>query len=449
VCGWIVFRGQDATEKAPESSEAAVPDLTTTTTVTGLVAFTEGIAATAIFAFCAKMTEAMRGTDNSVGFYSGLLYTANYTGMLLFQYPLMVLSNRIGRRPILLLGMLSCIVFNLSMAFITEYWLMVAVRLLNGCLNANNAVSRTSLREVFNYRDADDKQAFSCVSSWYAVSSLLGPSLGGVLYGKELGDWTWYSWTLPWLLIALLYLMCFWVVLCLHSETAFLPERERPFSPRPLGTTNLFTDRGFLLVMVMAWGHSYVFTGWETIYSTLAELDSSLLGEDWTTTEVGINFLVGGIALVTYNLLAYTRLASAVTVRRLWVWSWALPVVVFMVFPRLVTYLVSQGVDSDGVVMDLVNYGSQIVISVLLGSGFTSIQLIVNEYVATLPDARKQLGSANGALAAVQALARAVSPTATGAVYTLGFETSFLTRSATFDHLAVVGVVTGVICALV
>lgn len=366
------------------------------------------------------------------------------------QYPLMVLSDHVGRRPVLLLGIFSSIVFNLSMAFISEYWLMVAVRLLNGCFNANNAVSRTSLREAFNHGDADDKQAFSCVSSWYAVSSLLGPSLGGVLYGKELAiDWTWLSWTLPWLLIALLYLVCFLVVLSLHPETAFLPEREKPGSPRPHGTTKLSTDRGFLLVMVMAWGHSYVFTGWETIYSTLAELDASDLGEDWSTTQVGVNFLVGGIALVTYNVLVYTWLASAVTVRRLWVWSWALPIVVLMVFPRLVTYLMSQGANADGVGVAVVNYGSQIVISVLLGSGFTSIQLLVNEYVDTLPDHRMQLASANGALAALQALARAVSPTVTGALYSLSFSTSFLSRSSTFDHLAVVGVVTGVLCALV
>jgi len=450
ACGWIAFRGQDATEKALESSEAAAQDLTTIVHVTGLVAFTEGIAATAIFAFCATMTEEMRGSSQNVGFYSGLLYTAYYTGKLLMQYPLMVLSDHVGRRPVLLLGMFSSIVFNLSMAFISEYWLMVAVRFLYGCFNANNAVSRTSLREAFNHRDADDKQAFSCVSSWYAVSSLLGPSLGGVLYGKELAiDWTWLSWTLPWVLIALLYLVCFLGVLSLHSETAFLPEREKPGSPRPQGTTNLSTDRGFLLVMVMAWGHSYVFAGWETIYSTLAELDASELGEDWSTTQVGVNFLVGGIALVTYNQLVYTWLASAVTVRRLWVWSWALPIVVLMVFPRLVTYLMSQGANADGVGVAVVNYGSQIVISVLLGSGFTSINLIVNDYVATLPDHRKQLASANGALAALQALAMAVSPTVTGALYSLSFSTSFLSRSTTYDHLAVVGIVTGVLCALV
>eukprot|EP00959_Pyramimonas_sp_CCMP1952_P119560 2500294-Pyramimonas_sp.AAC.1 len=67
-----------------------------------------------------------------------------------------------------------------------------------------------SMREAFSHRDADDKQAFSWVSSGYAVSALLGPSLGGVSYGKEL-SWPQImklSWTLPWLLIALTYSMC-------------------------------------------------------------------------------------------------------------------------------------------------------------------------------------------------------------------------------------------------
>merc|ERR1719284_1023398 len=132
-----------------------------------------------------------------IGYFTGLIYTAKYTGMLLMAYPWARLSDRMGRRPSLLLSTFSCMICNLLMAFTDDYWMMVALRMVCGLLNANNSLSRTSLREAFSRNNRDDTQAFSSVSTSYAVSSLLGPSLGGLLYGKVFRT----SWTLPWLLV--------------------------------------------------------------------------------------------------------------------------------------------------------------------------------------------------------------------------------------------------------
>jgi len=392
-------------EGRQESLEVGPGECSAVAWVCACVAFNEGFAATAIFAFCAKMTEELRGSPLAIGYYSGLLYTANYTGMLLMAYPWARFSDKVGRRPCLLVSTLSCMICNLLIALTENYWSMVVLRLICGLLNANNSFSKTSLREAFYRNNLDDTPAFSYVSTSYAVSSLLGPSLGGLLYGQVLSvtlPWQ-ASWTLPWFLVAGLNFGCFLVVVCLQPETFFDMGVAEPRSE-----TYLFKDRRFIMVLFMAWAHSYVFTGWETIYPTFAELPASSLGEGWSTARVGVTFLVGGVALGVYNILVFSWMVSNFTVVRLWIWPWVLPLMPLAVFPRLVMYSVAQQhVDSSAVLVALLNYGSQVVLSVCLGSGFTSIQLIANAYVASLPDGRSQLASANGGLASVQALARA------------------------------------------
>jgi predicted MFS family arabinose efflux permease len=329
---------------------------------------------------------------------------------------------------------------NLLMAFTDDYWMMVALRMVCGLLNANNSLSRTSLREAFSRNNRDDTQAFSSVSTSYAVSSLLGPSLGGLLYGKVFRT----SWTLPWLLITGMNLCCFLAIVRLQSETILTTIQA---SPRG-GETHLLKDKRFILVMSMAWGHAYVFTGWETGYPTLAELSADSSGEDWSTADVGVTFLVGGVSLVAYNTFLYSWMVSRFSVIRLWIWSWVLPLIQLAVLPRLLMYLMVQHVDSNSAVVTLLNYGSQVVVSVFLGSDFTSIQLILNQYVASLPDGYNHLASANAILAIVHGLARAASPVITGGLFSAGFNFPALSRATPFDHLAVLGGCTGIILAL-
>lgn len=382
-----------------------------------------------------------------IGCFSGLLYTANYTGMLLMAYPWARFSDKVGRRPCLLLSTFSGMICNLLMALTDNYWMMVALRFTCGLLNANNSLSKTSLREAFSRNKIDDTQAFSYVSTSYAVSSLLGPSLGGLLYGQVLpvtSAWQ-TSWALPWFLITGLNLCCFLVIAGLQPETML---GTRDAEPRGRRQTMLSKDRRYIMVLFMAWGHSYVFTGWETVYPTFAELPANALGEGWSTAHVGVTFLAGGIVLAVYNIFLFSWMVSKLTVIRLWIWSWVLPLIPLAVLPRLLMYLVAQHVDSSSVFVTLLNYGSQVVLSVFLGSGFTSIQLIVNEYVSSLPDGRNQLASANGGLASVQAFARAVSPSITGGLLSAGFHVAALSPATAFDHLAVLGAGAGMMLAI-
>jgi len=416
-----------------DPSEGGVEQRSAMVVVAVFIAFSEGFSATTIFAFCSKMTEELMGSAATIGYHAGLLYTANYAGMLLSTYPWARASDMKGRRFCLLIGTFSCTMCNLLATMVHEYWMMVTLRFICGLLNANNTVVRTSLREVFSHDCADDTKAFSYVSVSYAASSLLGPWLGGVMYGQGfLMTWSGQTpWALPLCIVTLLNAICFLAVLVLQPETAFLaPESQSP------KTTSLLKDKRFLLVLLTAWGHSYVFTGWETVYPTFAGVSGASGGEEWSPARVGGTFLAGGIALIAYNLWMYPWLVSKFTVVRVWIWSWMPPLVMLAVFPRVLTHLMAEHVDPEGVGVLSLNYSAQVVISVCMGSGFTSIQLIMNRHVASLSDGPAQLASAIGSLATAQALARALSPATCGALFSASFNVSFLSQAAAFDLLA-------------
>jgi len=243
------------------------------------------------------------------------------------------------------------------------------------------------------------------------------------------------------------------VATCLQETAEPQAGWASPQKPRCTGgaaTPPLLRSRRFLLLLAMGGGHSYVFTGWELVYPLLARLQPCMGGEAWSTSEVGLTFLMGSLGLMCYSLLLYPRLAKRIPVLRLWVWQWALPLLVLPAFPRALGCLISAGVPSRSLAVQLLNYCTQLVLSVLLGSEFISIQLLLNGYVAGEPDAKGTLALANSYLVSVQALVRALSPMFTGALFSVGVHGGWPGSGVALplDHLALVGLVCGVLCAL-
>src|SRR3990167_2683623 len=70
-----------------------------------LVTASEGISFSIYLAFTAVMAETQFGIPNEeVGYYVGFLATGYYFGQLISNYPAGIISDKIGRKPLLLLG---------------------------------------------------------------------------------------------------------------------------------------------------------------------------------------------------------------------------------------------------------------------------------------------------------------------------------------------------------
>jgi len=470
---WTTSKGEAGLgAKNSAAARAAKRRLRKQVMISCFIMFAEGYYATQVFPYIASMAEDLRHSKESVGFYSGLLYTCQSIGNLATAVFWAKMSNKYGRRVCLLTGLAFNLCATVGIAVLQDYWLIFGLRLLSGLMNSNLSIMRTSLRESFSYEEEDDTSAFSMLSVAFGASSVCGPSIGGILYGSQLpfglGDGWANPWTSPLLTCTALYTLCLVTTFSVMPETAFLTDQLVPIAPgkqsngrsgavksgsQPSDSKNLLKDSRFLLLLIVGGGHSFTFTGWELAYPLVARVPADDDGEGWSTAEIGITFLVGSVGLMTYSLLLYPRIVRKVTVIRVWVYSWIIPLLIYPSFPRILTAVVSAGHETHGGMVNLLNYVAQLFISVLLGSGFISIQLMLNSYVASRPGARTALAVANSWMVSTQALVRAVSPMSTGALFTLGIQaendgSAFLSRSLPFDFLAVIGLVSCVLCAL-
>lgn len=79
--------------------------------------------------------------DADTAFYAGLLVSAYAVAEALTAIGWGALSDRYGRKPVVLIGLggvaLSCLIFGLA----ESYWVALLARFVGGALNGNVAVS--------------------------------------------------------------------------------------------------------------------------------------------------------------------------------------------------------------------------------------------------------------------------------------------------------------------
>ncbi|RWA04555.1 hypothetical protein EKO27_g10552 [Xylaria grammica] len=170
-----------------------------------IVRLAEPIALTSIFPYAWSLVRHFQvGNDQDASFYAGLLISAfSLTEALMGMY-WGGLSDRIGRKPVLILGCLGTMFSMILVGFATNIWVALLGRAFGGLLNGNIGVIQTMVGELVT-KPEHEPRAFAVMPFVWSMGTIIGPAIGGIFADPHQswpGIFTQESWftTFPYLL---------------------------------------------------------------------------------------------------------------------------------------------------------------------------------------------------------------------------------------------------------
>jgi DHA1 family multidrug resistance protein-like MFS transporter len=222
------------------------------------------------------------------------LLVASYAVMRLIFGPIWGgLSDRYGRKPILMIGVLGYGITMITFGLSTELWMLFASRILAGVLSS--ATSPTTMAYIGDSTSEDERGwGMGVLGAAVGLGTILGPGLGGLLAGQSLSLPFFIAGGMSFISLALI---AVFLPESLPPEARQRPDRSMKSLPLRKLWDTLSSPVGILLVMafLMTCG-LMIFYGIFGLYA--------LEKFEYGPGEVGILFMVFGlVAALTQGVL--------------------------------------------------------------------------------------------------------------------------------------------------
>ena len=238
-------------------------------------------------------TERLALKDNldkdTINFHIGLLTSIYPFFQLVFVVVWGKLSDKYGRKPLIIIGLIGFVVMNLLTGLATSLTMLYIARIIGGIFTSSVIpVSNAYLSDITSEKRRTKIMAWSGV----AISSglIFGPVIGGLLSQTDLH--LEYSisqlhlgrFSVPFLFAALLGLIVLFVVMKWLKNTT----RIHKFTTQKMNLRFTFT-KYFIVLLVLSFVLQFVVTLFETVFS--------IYGKDelgFNSNQVGIGFMLCG-----------------------------------------------------------------------------------------------------------------------------------------------------------
>lgn len=247
----------------------------------------------------------IRGTDlNDAALWGGLLAASYAVMQFTFSPTIGGLSDRFGRRPILLVSMAVLALDYVVMALAGSIWLLFAGRIVAGIAAATHATALAFMADITE--PGKRAQNFGLISAGFGIGFILGPLLGGLLGGLDPRA--------PFVAAALL-AGCNFVFGAFVLPESLPRETRRPFDPRRANPAGGLMQIGALpgvrplLAVMLAYQISnFVYPAVWAYYTQAAfGWDAGMVGASLAAYGVAIAVVQGGVIRAALPRLGETR----------------------------------------------------------------------------------------------------------------------------------------------
>lgn len=220
---------------------------------------------------------------NETSKWGGLLVSVFAAMQFLFAPLMGNLSDRFGRRPVILLSLLGFCIDYIILALAHNYALLFVGRVLAGITGASFTAASAYIADVST--NENRAKNFGLIGAAFGLGFVLGPALGGLLA----------SWGLraPFYAAAILCFLNFLYGFFILPES-LKPENRRPFEwakANPIGSLQFLQTHKTLAGLVVAF--VFIYLAAHAVQSNWNYFTMYVFG--WTEKQVGISLAIVGV----------------------------------------------------------------------------------------------------------------------------------------------------------
>jgi len=208
-------------------------------------------------------------------------------------------SDRIGRKPVLLITLAANMVGYLLLAFAANIWVAIAVRLFTGLGAGNISTVQGYVADVTPPEQRAGRMGL--LGGAFGLGFIVGPALGGLLVNEDAGR---LGFQIPIFVASALAAAAFVGVLVFLRESR---ARAAPDAPRPSPFAALGEARAnpvIARVLLVTLVYMAAFSGMESTFALWSQAKHG-----WGPKEVGLAFMVIGVVSAISQSLITGRLA--------------------------------------------------------------------------------------------------------------------------------------------
>ncbi|CAO2207906.1 unnamed protein product [Urochloa humidicola] len=368
--------------------------------------------------------------EQDIGFYAGFVGATYFLGRTISAVPWGMFADKYGRKPCIVISILSVVVFNTLFGLSTTYWMAIVTRGLLGLLCGILGPIKAYASEVC--RKEHQALGISLVTSSRAIALVIGPAIGGFLAQPALKYPNLFSeesifgrfpYFLPCFVISVLAagscVACIWLPETLHfhndDKAEAIDELEaqagdsnleavKAKESRGESTKNLLKNWQLMSAVMLYCIFSLHDTAYLEIFSLWAVSSRKFRGLSLTSQDVGTVLAISGFGVLVYQLAIYPFLAKYFGPIKPFRPAAVLSILLLATYPFMANL---HGLE----LKILINIAS------LLKNMFAATITIACNILQNTAVTQEQRGVANGISVTLMSMFKAVAPAAAGILF--------------------------------